>query len=45
VPDEIDRPAARDQIGRQIRQVFGGQVIWGEELMELAVGGGRVTVS
>jgi ribonuclease BN (tRNA processing enzyme) len=45
VLDAIDRPAVRDQIEREIREVFGGQVIWGEDLMELAVGGGRVTVS
>jgi ribonuclease BN (tRNA processing enzyme) len=36
---QIDKPDVREQIVHQIRQRFEGQVIWGEDLMELTVGG------
>jgi ribonuclease Z len=34
---QIDRPAIREQIVHEIRQVFDGAVIWGEDLMRLTV--------
>jgi ribonuclease Z len=34
---QIDRPTIREQIVHEIRQVFDGAVIWGEDLMRLAV--------
>jgi ribonuclease BN (tRNA processing enzyme) len=34
---QIDRPGIREQIVHEIKQVFDGQVIWGEDLMELTV--------
>jgi ribonuclease Z len=44
--DEIDRPDVRERILREIREEFDGDVIWGEDLMVLAVGGaGSVTVT
>jgi ribonuclease BN (tRNA processing enzyme) len=36
---ELDRPDVRDQILREIRDDFDGRVIWGEDLMEITVGG------
>jgi ribonuclease BN (tRNA processing enzyme) len=36
---EIDRPEAREAILREIRGEFSGEVIWGEDLMRLSVGG------
>jgi ribonuclease Z len=35
---QIDRPGIREQIVHEIKDVFDGQVIWGEDLMELAIG-------
>jgi ribonuclease Z len=32
---QIDRPAIREQIIREVKQEFAGQVIWGEDLMRL----------
>jgi ribonuclease BN (tRNA processing enzyme) len=32
---QIDRPAVREQIVHEIRQVFDGRVIWGEDLMRI----------
>jgi ribonuclease BN (tRNA processing enzyme) len=34
---QIDRPAIREQIVHEIKSVFDGQVIWGEDLMVLTV--------
>jgi len=34
---QIDRPGIREQIVHEIRQVFEGRVIWGEDLMELTI--------
>jgi ribonuclease Z len=34
---QIDRPGVREQIVHEIQQVFTGRVVWGEDLMELAV--------
>src|SRR5262245_21793094 len=38
VLEEIDQPAVREQIIREIRQVYEGEVIWGEDLLEIRVG-------
>ncbi len=35
VLSHIDRPSIREQIVREVKQEFDGQVIWGEDLMEL----------
>jgi ribonuclease BN (tRNA processing enzyme) len=37
VPPEIDRPDVRDQALREIREEFDGRVVWGEDLMTVAV--------
>jgi ribonuclease BN (tRNA processing enzyme) len=34
---QIDRPAIREQIIREVKQEFAGQVIWGEDLMRLTL--------
>ena len=34
---QIDRPGIREQIIREVKQVFAGQVIWGEDLMRLTL--------
>jgi ribonuclease Z len=34
---QIDRPGVREQIIREVKQVFAGQVIWGEDLMRLTL--------
>jgi ribonuclease BN (tRNA processing enzyme) len=36
----LDQPEVREQILREIREDFDGRVIWGEDLMEMAVGAG-----
>ena len=36
---QIDQPGVREQIMQEIRQEFDGQVIWGEDLMRLTLGG------
>jgi len=35
---EIDRPDVREQILREIREDYDGQVIWGQDLMEIPIG-------
>jgi ribonuclease BN (tRNA processing enzyme) len=40
---QIDQPGIREQIVHEIRQVFEGKVIWGEDLMRLTPSGSRVT--
>jgi len=40
---QIDRPGIREQIVHEIQQVFAGRVIWGEDLMELALDRSGVT--
>lgn len=32
---QIDRPTVRELIVHEVQEIFGGQVIWGEDLMEL----------
>jgi ribonuclease BN (tRNA processing enzyme) len=34
---QLDRPAIREQILREVRQEFDGQVIWGEDLMRISL--------
>jgi hypothetical protein len=42
---ELDPPAVREQAMAEIRQVFGGTVVWGEDLMRLEVApGGHVGI-
>ena len=40
---QIDRPGIREQIVHEIQQVFAGQVVWGQDLMELTVAGHDVS--
>ena len=37
--EQIDQPGIRERIVHEIRQVFDGDVIWGEDLMTLGLGG------
>jgi ribonuclease BN (tRNA processing enzyme) len=42
---QIDQPAVRERIVHEVQQEFDGQVIWGEDLMQLTLGAqGRVEV-
>jgi ribonuclease BN (tRNA processing enzyme) len=40
---QIDRPGIREQIVHEIRQVFDGKVIWGQDLMRLTPADGVMT--
>ena len=40
---QIDQAGIREQIVHEIRQVFDGTVIWGEDLMTLTLAGSRVS--
>jgi ribonuclease BN (tRNA processing enzyme) len=40
---QIDQPGVREQIVHEIRQVFDGRVIWGEDLMKISVSAGKIT--
>lgn len=40
--DQIDQPTIREQIIHEIRQVFDGRLIWGEDLMTLNTAGAKV---
>jgi len=40
---QIDQPGVREQIVHEIRQVFDGRVIWGEDLMRISVTAGKIT--
>jgi ribonuclease Z len=37
--EQIDQPGIRERIVHEIRQVFDGDVIWGEDLMTLSLTG------
>jgi len=37
--NEIDNPGTQEQIVREMRRTYDGEVIWGEDLMELTIGG------
>ena len=39
---QIDQPGVREQIVHEIQQEFEGQVIWGEDLMQLTLAGSGV---
>jgi ribonuclease BN (tRNA processing enzyme) len=39
IPPELDAADTRDQILDEARQIFDGEVVWGEDLMALTVGG------
>jgi ribonuclease BN (tRNA processing enzyme) len=41
----IDRPGIRERIVQEVREVFDGTVVWGEDLMEIPVGGVKLTRS
>ena len=41
--DQIDQPGVREQIVHEIRQVFDGRVIWGEDLMQINLAAGVLT--
>ena len=43
--EAIDAPHARERILLEIRQDFGGEVIWGEDLMRLEVGSPRTGIA
>jgi ribonuclease Z len=38
IPPELDTADARDRILTEAGEIFGGAVVWGEDLMELAIG-------
>ena len=40
---QIDQPGVREQIVHEIRQVFVGRVIWGEDLMQINLAAGVLT--
>jgi ribonuclease Z len=41
--EQIDRPGIREQIVHEIRQRFGGRVIWGEDRMKLTLAAGAIS--
>ena len=43
--EQIDQPGVRERIVQEIRRTFDGQVIWGEDLMEIGVGGSSPKLS
>jgi ribonuclease BN (tRNA processing enzyme) len=42
LPPELDQPGVRERILDEVRQEFGGRVIWGEDLMVLTVAAGAI---
>ena len=46
VLERIARPATRKRLVKEVADVFGGQIIWAEDLMEISIGaeGQRVTI-
>ena len=40
---QIDLPGVREQIIHEIREVYDGKVIWGEDLMKLGISGAKVS--
>ena len=40
---QIDIPGIREQIVHEIREVFDGKVIWGEDLMTLGISSATVS--
>jgi ribonuclease Z len=41
--EQIDQPAIREQIVHEIRQVFDGKLVWGEDLMKLGLANAPVS--
>ena len=37
--EQIDQPGVREQILREMMQIFDGNIIWGEDLMEIPIEG------
>ena len=37
--EQIDQPGVREEILRDIMAIYDGNIIWGEDLMEIPVGG------
>jgi hypothetical protein len=42
--ERIDQPAIREQIVQETAQLYSGRVIWGEDLMEIMVKDGKVSI-
>ena len=40
--EQIDQPTIREQIVHEIRRVFDGKLIWGEDLMRLSPAGTKL---
>ena len=40
---QIDQPGVREQIVHEIREVFDGRVIWGEDLMQITLAAGTIS--
>jgi ribonuclease Z len=40
--EQIDQPSVREQIVHEIREIFDGKVVWGEDLMRLGLSGAAV---
>jgi len=41
--EQIDQPTIREQIVHEIRQVFDGKLVWGEDLMKLGMVNARIS--
>ena len=41
--EQIDQPTIREQIVYEIRQIFDGKLVWGEDLMKLDIAGSKVS--
>jgi hypothetical protein len=39
VLEQIDQPGIREQILREMMNIYGGNIIWGEDLMEIPLKG------
>ena len=42
VLEQIDQPGVRERIVKEIRDIYDGDVIWGEDLMEIPIGAPRM---
>ena len=40
--EQIDQPGLREHIVREIAKTYGGHIVWGEDLMEVPVGGPKM---
>ncbi len=41
--EQIDQPGMREHIVREIAKTIAGHIIWGEDLMEISVGGPKMS--